>query len=215
MHQLTGFAFSVFFWIEVLQDIFADEVSGVDCVLQTKDSRGREEWHTYLIENGEAFYKATGDVHDSDYDKFQETIVLSGESLFNKDSPVYTLAMYPSDHFFESYSTPNPRRASIGAVCIIFFVSVLFFLYDYFVRRDIHKRQSVLEAKRTFMRFVSHEVRTPLVSHYAVCPFLFHSNLMQYHTFVFTEYTLHGTSLDQGGGRRGIRPHNFRVHQQQ
>ena len=119
--------------------------------------------HTYRIENGEAFYRTTGDWHNSNYDEFQKSIVLTGDSLFNKDSPVYTLTMFPSDQFFDAYSTPNPRRASIGAVCIILFVSMLFFLYDYFVRRDIHKRQSVLEAKRAFMRFVSHEVRTPLV----------------------------------------------------
>jgi hypothetical protein len=43
-------------------------------------------------------------------------------------------------------------------------MSLLFFLYDFFVRQEFHEKKSVLEAKRKFVRFVSHEVRTPLNS---------------------------------------------------
>jgi signal transduction histidine kinase len=39
---------------------------------------------------------------------------------------------------------------------------MLFFLYDYFVRKEFHAKQELLAAKRSFIKFVSHEVRTPL-----------------------------------------------------
>jgi signal transduction histidine kinase len=35
-------------------------------------------------------------------------------------------------------------------------------LYDSFVRQDIQQKQALLKAKRQFVRFISHEVRTPL-----------------------------------------------------
>ena len=50
----------------------------------------------------------------------------------------------------------------VGAICIILFMSMLFVLYDFFVRREFNSKKELLEAKRKFVRFVSHEVRTPL-----------------------------------------------------
>jgi signal transduction histidine kinase len=52
--------------------------------------------------------------------------------------------------------------ATVGAVCIMVFTSLLFFLYDFYVRREFNAKKQLLEAKRKFVRFVSHEVRTPL-----------------------------------------------------
>lgn len=52
--------------------------------------------------------------------------------------------------------------ATVGAVCIMIFTSLLFFLYDFYVRREFNAKKHLLEAKRKFVRFVSHEVRTPL-----------------------------------------------------
>ncbi|KAL3940762.1 MAG: hypothetical protein SGARI_000848 [Bacillariaceae sp.] len=56
--------------------------------------------------------------------------------------------------------------ATIGAVCIILVTSLMFLAYDLFVRREFNARKELLEAKRQFCRFVSHEVRTPLNSVY-------------------------------------------------
>jgi signal transduction histidine kinase len=52
--------------------------------------------------------------------------------------------------------------AMVGAVLIVFVTSLIFFVYDFVVRREFSANQELLEAKRKFMRFVSHEVRTPL-----------------------------------------------------
>lgn len=41
-------------------------------------------------------------------------------------------------------------------------MALLFGLYDFYVRKDSSEMRSLLESKRKFVRFVSHEVRTPL-----------------------------------------------------
>ncbi|CAB9501876.1 sensor kinase/phosphatase LuxQ (Partial), partial [Seminavis robusta] len=77
-------------------------------------------------------------------------------------SSSYVLTLYPNREFCDTYKTKNPQVSSIGAVLIVVAMSILFWLYDYFVRKEFNSKQQLLEAKRYFMRFVSHEVRTPL-----------------------------------------------------
>ena len=108
-------------------------------------------------------HSGRGDLHDVEYGKYRHEITLTGDGFFGVTSTTYTLTIYPTSEFFDSYSTKNPLTATIGAVVIVCAVSLLFFLYDYFVRDEFNQKQAILEAKRAFMRFVSHEVRTPLV----------------------------------------------------
>ena len=103
-------------------------------------------------------YSGEGDLHDGAYSSFGESIVLTGEGLFTDSSATYTLTLYPSSYFFSVYSTNNPSVATIGAVCIIIFTSFAFLLYDALVRRVVRDKQTILDAKRRFVRFVSHEV---------------------------------------------------------
>jgi signal transduction histidine kinase/CheY-like chemotaxis protein len=89
---------------------------------------------------------------------------LTDKSLYTENSPTYQLCLYPTDELYEVYNTGNAVVATIGAVCIMLFTSLAFFLYDFFVRREFNAKKELLDAKRQFMRFVSHEVRTPLNS---------------------------------------------------
>ena len=56
-------------------------------------------------------------------------------------------------------STANPLAATIGAICILLVTTLFFFLYDFFVNRELTGKNETLDARRQFMRFVSHEVR--------------------------------------------------------
>jgi hypothetical protein len=156
---LSGLIASSIVWDEVLENVFADEVSGIDCVLSTEN-----QVYTYYVVHGKATFKGAGDLHNSEYDEYLREIVLTPDGYFSSTSPKYTLRLYPSDEFFETYTTSNPRIATIGAVCIIVFTSLLFFLYDFLVIKEFNEKKELLEAKRKFVRFVSHEVRTPLNS---------------------------------------------------
>ena len=74
----------------------------------------------------------------------------------------YYLDLYSTQEYEESFHTHNPWIACIGAVVIILCTSLLFFGYDFFVKKEFDSHQNLLQAKRQFVRFVSHEVRTPL-----------------------------------------------------
>lgn len=112
--------------------------------------------------------RGEGDHHDPNYNKFGRSAILAspegGALKLNNFTHTYTLALYPNERLYDAYSTNNPMVATIGAVLAIFFTSLLFFAYDFFVRRDISAKKHLLDAKRQFVRFVSHEVRTPLNS---------------------------------------------------
>ena len=106
-----------------------------------------------------------GDLHDRGYDDFERSIDLTDDAtLYSQYSAQYTLTLYPTADFFEVYSTDNPITATVGAVLIILFTSLLFFLYDFNVQREFNAKKDLLAAKRAFLKFVSHEVRTPLNS---------------------------------------------------
>ena len=108
-------------------------------------------------------FRAEEDVHDDKHSKQRRSIVLTDQYLYNDMSPVYTVSLYPTDELNGIFSTSNPIHASLGAVAAIVITSLLFLLYDFVVRREVSAKTHLLEAKRAFMRFVSHEVRTPLV----------------------------------------------------
>jgi signal transduction histidine kinase len=101
-------------------------------------------------------------LHNPKFDRYRRSTLLTKTGLFSSSSASYTLTLYPNDELFDVYSTQNPHVATAGSVCIIIFTSLLFILYDFFVRQEFNVKQSVLEAKRNFVRFISHEVRTPL-----------------------------------------------------
>lgn len=77
---------------------------------------------------------------------------------------MYEMVVCTDGSFFSDYRTNVPQYVATGAVGVIMLITVLFFVYDYFVRRAFGEKNQLLESKRRFVRFVSHEVRTPLNS---------------------------------------------------
>jgi signal transduction histidine kinase len=103
------------------------------------------------------------DSHSPEYNQFNRSIVLTYSDLYTKESPIYELTVYPNHKFFESYQTNNPLVASVVVTFIIIVTTLLSFaVYDYYVRREFQSKQLLLEQKRQFVRYISHEVRTPL-----------------------------------------------------
>ena len=157
---MVGIVLTQVVWKQILMSVFADAVTGVDIVVQSSSGEG----YTYRVEYGEAYLTGEGDHHDTKFDSFAVDIELTLPSLFAPTSSYYTLTLYPGQDLYHVYSTRNPLYAALGAVCIIAFTSIMFFCFDFHVRRASKAQLSLLEAKRKFVRFVSHEVRTPLNS---------------------------------------------------
>jgi len=161
---LVGFIFGAIWWVEVMEEVFPSDAEGIDCVMKGHFHDDSESSvYSYSIKDGSGVFVGPGDMHDPKYDEFMVEKILI-EPDMSGFSAVYTLTCYPNDDFAEVYTTVNPIAAAIGAVMIIFITSALFFLYDRFVTKEFDSKNEYLEAKRQFVRFVSHEVRTPLNS---------------------------------------------------
>ena len=196
--KLVGFTGSLIIWNELLQYAFATDVSGIDCVLE-QTAVGTDEIvqaFTYTIINGVAQIKGKGegDLHDDTLDELglvQSVDLTSDITLFAPhDSIGYKLHFYPNPNLYDivqktttssmgsrakasaepGKNNNDPVQEGVITACIVGVVSILFFLYDFFVRREFHAKKELLESKRQFMRFVSHEVRYVFQCIVTVCP---------------------------------------------
>lgn len=95
------------------------------------------------------------------------------ENLFMPGTVEYFMDIYATEKFVSSMAhglgetndddgVPISIVACIATVLVMIFTSLLFVSYDYCVRQEFDSKEKLLEAKRRFVRFVSHEVRTPL-----------------------------------------------------
>jgi len=150
--QIVGYISTLFLVDELLQNVFSD-ISGIDAVFRTEHRAV-----TFTVINGKPEFVDVGDHHDSRYDEYEQTVQLVDYSLFTKDSPTFWFSLYPNEAFASNYETNNPAIATTVTVCIMLLTSLFFFLYDWFVRREFHAKRTLLDARRQFMRFVSHEV---------------------------------------------------------
>lgn len=73
-----------------------------------------------------------------------------------------TITIYPRTKFYRKYNTVLPVIVSIVTATLMVLCALVFYLYDRSVKREAVKRDAILETRRRFVRFISHEVRTPL-----------------------------------------------------
>jgi len=156
-YEMTAILASPIVWDEVLQDVFATSVSGVDCVLET--DQGTK--YSYRIENGKVVAVGFGDYQSSKYEDYRRSIQISANE-YTRSSPSYTWNLYPSDELYQSYKYVDPILAALSATSILVLTSIVFIAYDQCVRRVLSSKKELLHARRGFVRYISHEVRTPL-----------------------------------------------------
>ena len=163
---VTGFVPTLFLFEELLEEVFADTVSGVDCVIHSTFTNSNERISaTFSIVDGTTHFRGYNDTHNQNYEDLGRSVLLTPPELFTENAPRHSLIIYPNAGFYNAYETNNPAVATIVVAGITFVtLSLVFLLYDYYVRREFRAKRQLLEARRQFMRYVSHEVRTPLNS---------------------------------------------------
>jgi len=87
----------------------------------------------------------------------------------NEETCPFKLRVYPAESSRATIEASTQNSVYIVLVLVlsvailaVFFTLLFFFLYDRLVRNEIQAKINMLDAKRNFVRFVSHEVRTPL-----------------------------------------------------
>lgn len=171
-------------WSENMVGVFTANVNGIYIIISTPTEK-----LSYQVIKGKVTFLGTGDFHDPEYDSMKKEGGITPPGLFAPQSVPYTITLYPSDVVYAMYSTKNPYYATVGAICVMFFTVLMFLAYDFMVQREFSAKAELLKAKRHFMRYVSHEVRTPLNS---VCMGL---SLMQ------EEIQSKLSSTDRNGGK--------------
>jgi len=156
--QVVGFVGTSIHWEEVLINVVPDYVNGLEMVI----TNGNQSY-TYVIHQGEPFLKGDGDLHDSNFDDYGHTAMLSHVSETGASASVtYMITVYPTQSFFDAFRTSSPLYISLGFVAVLLLCAILFFIYDYFMQHQSRHRKKILKMKRRFVRYVSHEIRTPL-----------------------------------------------------
>ena len=106
-----------------------------------------------------------GDQHDNKFDSQIQSVILTNNEeadLYSESSFQFVLELYPTEEFVAIYRSKNPLYGALLIAFVMIFLIAIFFLYDWYVRGEFTFKNELLEAKRNFIRFVSHEVRTPL-----------------------------------------------------
>mmetsp|Transcript_331 Transcript_331/g.616 ORF Transcript_331/g.616 Transcript_331/m.616 type:complete len:888 (+) Transcript_331:132-2795(+) len=153
---VVGYSIATFEWVDVFSGILPDYIEGIDCVLKAGEFQ-----YTFSFKDGEAVFKGAGDMHDEEYSSERHSSTLSLNSSTELYVP-YQLDIYPRDSFYSIYNTDVPLIMCVSGVSVILFTSAIFFLYDYFVEANSAAQENILSAKRRYVRFISHEVRTPM-----------------------------------------------------
>ena len=151
--ELVGLTYTVHNWDTILSRSLHDYVFGITAVLHASDTD-----YSFRITDGEATFVGLGDLHESDHSD-------RGKHFSFDDfegSVLYSVSVYPTDAYLAQFHTLGPVYASVMAVSIIFFTSLIFLLYDHFMNRNAIERELVVNTKRLFVRFISHEIRTPM-----------------------------------------------------
>ena len=74
----------------------------------------------------------------------------------------YRLHFHPTQEFYDVHHTWIPVWACVVCNAITLSMAVLFLIYDWLVKRESVENKMLLDSKRVFVRFVSHEIRTPI-----------------------------------------------------
>jgi len=155
--ELVGFVGGTFEWITLMSPMFPTDKEGIDVVLTNGDFV-----YTFATSSNGLVNKGPGDVHDRNYNnyRYKQTFFASPDGTDN--ACTYKIHIYPTDQFFETYTTTTPILAALCSALLVLLCATTFYFYDHYMRKATEANEAVLETKRRFVRFISHEIRTPL-----------------------------------------------------
>jgi hypothetical protein len=142
-HKIAGIMSQSFYWRDLIKNILPHGSNGILAVFESPCNP------TFAYEiNGPAVkYLGVGEFHDSRYDHLEESSLLQDldkyrvrESAYSyipleQDTCPWTVRVFPSEAFEESYTSNMPIIITVVVVLIFGFSSAVFILYDWWVER--------------------------------------------------------------------------------
>lgn len=155
-----GFITSSILWEETLTDILPGLVSDINCLIETSTGSSV----SFSFSKGVPVYLGSERTFGTSYDEYRQFRSLTADD--DDDSGTgeteYILSLYPTKEFFDSHKSNGHVYAVVATVSAMLLTAALFLLYDQFVQKEVSSKQRILVAKRNFVRYISHEMRTPL-----------------------------------------------------
>lgn len=144
--SMVAFLTMVLNWDSFFENILHDCVQGIVVVITGKCGT----IFSYRLDGESVEFLGFEDKHDPEYDKLKVEAefapMLSEHQGFNEQC-TYTVSVYPTDDFKESYISNGPTVLAIVVVLFFVFTAMVFAIYDFFVQR---RQEKVMEtAKRT------------------------------------------------------------------
>ena len=161
---IVGLFSGQFYWEDVLKTSMSQRM---DCVISSPTSK-----FTMSIDKSGIYLVSWTDSHETAFNQYKYSFTV--ESNFPGSN--FTISIYPTKAFHDKYITRTPFNACILTVCLVVLPSLLLVIYMYCSRiyenklieeRNLSSTQAVsrgavLKAKKVYVRYISHEMRTPL-----------------------------------------------------
>jgi hypothetical protein len=157
---LVGVNTLIMNWDSLLEDRFQNS-RDVDCVVETLIGEDLVSANTFRLTNGKVEYLGAGRIVDPFF-KDETRIYELDYGIKLATSIHYRLHFVPNRNLYEAYHSSLSIWACVICVVVICTISALFLAYDQLVKREAMENKLLLDSKRVFVRFVSHEVRTPI-----------------------------------------------------
>jgi hypothetical protein len=156
--KLVGFVSYYIRWLEILSEKL-QVLKNTELVIDTGMTI-----RTFRFKPDGVEMVGDGDLHDIAFDdlriSFELSMSGSTKSLYN-----YTLSFYPTQDFWNDYHTNTPFYVCLSALLVVLVTSLLYLFYDFFAKRESLEQTRILEAKQTYVRFVSHVSLTSIPPH--------------------------------------------------
>lgn len=147
---VVGFSGAVFSWKLALSKLISSDFS-FQCTIQSSSSSSSSS-HSFNIHNGEI-----NEIENIQENKdFHELKTIYHFTSVNSMES-YSITYYPSNQ-----SLPSQVIAIItcvGCIGITLIISIIFLIFIQLINREKIETNMLLDSKRTFVRFISHEIR--------------------------------------------------------
>jgi hypothetical protein len=153
--KVVGVLFAIEPWEHYFKHILPPVVQGF--VVNVEESCGTG--FTFVIDGPQVHFDGTGDRHDPKYNRlaYRSEFAKFASYDYNTSSEdvqhcEYSIFVYPSTTFEESFQTSDPLIFAAAVFFIFLFTTLVFFLYDFLVQR---RQNKVLSNARRTMAIVT------------------------------------------------------------
>lgn len=146
---VVGFVGGIFSWKSVLKATLYQEVSFQFSIINSKTLKGQY----YRVSSGQVTEIPFIDTDAYAKEHLKQSFTLHDDAALSSYSITY----------YSSGNAPSQFRAIIACIsCLgmILVVSLIFIFYMILVNREALEASMLLESKRTYVRFISHEIRS-------------------------------------------------------